>query len=280
MSPESAERDERELPPLKTTVLMYHDVIRGGDPDASGFPGSAAARYKLGWEQFIEHLDLFATTARQPGTVDLLVGGRALAGSWSLTFDDGGASAFDVGEELARRGWQGQFFISTDFIGRRAFLAPEGIRALSGMGHVIGSHSCSHPSRMSSRSSTDLLDEWRRSVELLSELVGQRVSVASVPGGYYSKAVARAAAAAGIEALYTSEPVRAVRSIEECLVIGRYAMVRGVSARTAADVLAGRRLPWLRRQAAWNVRKAAKAAGGGTYPRVRAALLARLGSSR
>ena len=31
----------------RTSVWMYHDVIEAPDPDASGFPGAAAATYKV-----------------------------------------------------------------------------------------------------------------------------------------------------------------------------------------------------------------------------------------
>lgn len=268
-------RDPMCPPPLKSSVLMYHDVVHG-DSDASGFPGAGPARYKLEWEQFIEHLQaLEHATPRGPDTVGALLERRVSPGSWSLTFDDGGSSALGVGDELARRGWRAHFFVPTDFIGAPGFLTPGDIRTLSDMGHVIGSHSCSHPTRISSCSPSELLHEWRRSVELLSDLVGLRITVASVPGGYFTSAVASAAAAVGIAALYTSEPVRTVQSMDGCLVIGRYAAVRGTPTSTVADVALGKPLPWLRRRAAWDVAKVAKTIGGDLYPKARRAWLGR-----
>jgi peptidoglycan/xylan/chitin deacetylase (PgdA/CDA1 family) len=260
---------------------MYHDVIRAGHVDASGFPGAGPARYKLEWGRFLEHLDLLERiVARGPDVADRAASGRVPPGSWSLTFDDGGVSALEIGEELARRGWRAHFLIPTDFIDKPGFLGRDDITALGRMGHLIGSHSCSHPARMSSCSWAELMDEWRRSTELLSELLGEKVCLASVPGGYYSTTVVRAAAAAGIATLYTSEPVRTASAIDGCVVIGRYAVVRGTPARTAADVAAGRSLPWLRQRASWNVRKGAKTLGGGLYPKARAAVLKRVGSHR
>jgi peptidoglycan/xylan/chitin deacetylase (PgdA/CDA1 family) len=261
---------------MKTTVLMYHDVIRGGDSDASGFRGAGPARYKLEWSHFVDHLDeLERTMRRAPETAEDLLAGRADAGSWSLTFDDGGWSALGIGEELAKRGWRGHFFVGTDFVATPGFLTAEAIRALSSMNQLIGSHSCSHPARMSSLSPAELRGEWSRSIEVLSEILDRRVSIASVPGGYYSKEVARAAAAAGIEALYTSEPVRTVRSTDGCLVVGRYPVLRGASSRRVVAVACGSRLPWLRRRAVWRGGKVLKRIGGENYLKVRAAVFAR-----
>ena len=267
-------------PRVKSSVLMYHDVVRG-DSDASGFPGAGPARYKLEWERFVEHLQaLERATPGVPDTVETFLERCAGPGSWSLTFDDGGSSALGIGEELARRRWRAHFFVTTDFIGDPGFLTPGDVRNLSDMGHVIGSHSCSHPTRMSACSPTELRDEWGRSVEVLSELVGRQVTTASVPGGYFASGVATAAAAVGISALYTSEPVRAVRSTNGCLVIGRYAALRGTPASTVVDVALGRPLPWLRRRATWDAAKLAKAIGGELYPKARRAWLARRDASR
>jgi peptidoglycan/xylan/chitin deacetylase (PgdA/CDA1 family) len=261
---------------MRTNVLAYHDVILGGDRDSSGFPGPAAAHYKLKWSTFVEHLDRIGkATARAPDVVDEVLAGGPAPGSWCLTFDDGGSSAIVIGEELARRGWRGHFFVPTDFVGKPGFVGRDDIRALHGLGQVIGSHSCSHPARMASRSWPELLHEWRRSRELLSDLLGEPVSIASIPGGEYSGRVAEAAAASGLQALCTSEPVSRVRSIDGCFVIGRYSVHREVDAHTAAAIAGGRRLPQLRQLAWWTTLKACKRAAPDLYLKARGALLAR-----
>jgi peptidoglycan/xylan/chitin deacetylase (PgdA/CDA1 family) len=261
---------------VKTNVLLYHDVIRDRDPDASGFPGAGPARYKLDWGVFTEHLDAMQrATAGPPDTIDDLLAGSAGPRSWAITFDDGGASALPAGEELARRGWRGHFFCVSERIGRAGFLDADEIRALREMGHVIGSHSRSHPQRISACPWPELVEEWRSSAAVLADLIGAPVASAAVPGGWYAPVVARAAAAAGLQALFTSEPVRRVADVEGCLVIGRHAVRSATAAATVAQAAAGRAWPWLRQRAAWNARKAAKAAGGDAYVKARAALLAR-----
>lgn len=261
---------------MRVSVLLYHDVIRGCDRGASGFSGPGAQRFKLGWDRFVEHLDgVGVATAAAPVTVDDMVARRAPDGAWAITFDDGGESALAAGEELARRGWRGHFFCVSDRIGEPGFLDAEGIVALDRMGHVIGSHSRSHPARISASPWKRMVEEWRASAERLGELVGRPITSGAVPGGFYSPALARAAGAAGLAALFTSEPVRSLRSVDGCAVIGRYAVLAETPAHTAAAAAAGRPRPWLTQRAGWTARKVPKQIAGDSYPRLRARLLAR-----
>lgn len=258
---------------LKVAALLYHDVVDDGRDDESGFPGAAAGRYKLRSEDFELHLQALARSAQGPPAVfdDIQAGGRAVP--WLLTFDDGGSSALAIGEQLAERGWRGHFFVTVDYIGTAGFLGPNAIRSLSELGHVIGSHSCSHPERMSRCTWAELLHEWGRSAEVLSEILGQPVTVASVPAGHYGKVVARAAAAAGVRTLFTSEPVLTTRDVDGCRVVGRFTIQRGVRPETASALACAQLLPRTRQFAFWNAKKAAKAVGGEHYLRLRQWLL-------
>jgi peptidoglycan/xylan/chitin deacetylase (PgdA/CDA1 family) len=260
---------------MKAITLLYHDVVEPGQDDASGFTGGSARRYKLEWPEFERHLRAVGATASPPIGVEDVLAGRSADQPLLLTFDDGGASARRIGEALAERGWRGHFLIPTDFLGRPGFLGRDDLLALADQGHVIGSHSCSHPDRMSACTYRRLLEEWTRSVALLAETLDAQVTVASVPGGYYSRRVARAASAAGIRALFTSEPVVRVRNVDGCAVFGRYSIIKGTSPRAAAQIACGR--PWLRarQSAGWNTRKLVKAVGGQTYVRSRNRLLNR-----
>src|SRR5205823_4852910 len=100
-----------------------------------------------------------------------------------LTFDDGGASAVYAAEQLARREWKGHFFIVTARIGERTFLKPVDIRALREMGHLVGTHSHTHPNIFRNLTPQAMLTEWRVSCAILESLLGEPCSAASVPGG-------------------------------------------------------------------------------------------------
>src|SRR6266702_1009267 len=165
---------------MKTCALMYHDVV-DGDPDQSGFAGAGPARYKVSTARFRAHLDAIREAlSEDPGVVDDLLAGDSSGAAWLLTFDDGGASALAAGEELARRQWRGHFFITTGRTGEEGFLDASEIIELRSMGHIIGSHSASHPSRMSSLPERELREEWRASVESLADLLGAEIRSASV----------------------------------------------------------------------------------------------------
>jgi peptidoglycan/xylan/chitin deacetylase (PgdA/CDA1 family) len=258
---------------MRTQALIYHDIV-DGDPDQSGFVGAGPARYKLSTERFRAHLDAIGDALNdEPGVVDDLLAGDSDKATWLLTFDDGGASALAIGEELARRQWRGHFFITTSRTGERGFLTASEIIELGRMGHVIGSHSASHPSRMSSLSEDALREEWRASVGSLADLLGREIRSASVPGGYYTKRVARAAAKAEIAALFTSEPVRTPQRVGECLVVGRLSVRAGTSAVDASRIAAGDPWPWRREWVSWNIRRSAKAVLGKRYDRLRGVVL-------
>jgi peptidoglycan/xylan/chitin deacetylase (PgdA/CDA1 family) len=245
---------------VKKLSIMYHDIVENGNYAASGFAGEGADIYKLDRKDFARQLAAIQTA-----------GGEVL-----LTFDDGGASAYDpVAGMLEQYGWRGYFFIATDWIGRRGFLNREQIRELDQRGHIIGSHSCSHPTRMAREPRERLIAEWEKSTERLATIVGHPVTVASVPGGYYSRRVAEAAADASIETLFTSEPTATVRIVNGCRVLGRYVIMRGMGPEWAAGFATGKIAPRLRQAALWNAKRAAKALGGEAYLRLREAILRR-----
>ena len=233
---------------MQPAALMYHDVT--DTPDDSGFPGKHAALYKLPRALFEQHLD--AIQAAAPATV--------------LTFDDGGRSFQScIADMLEKRGWRGQFFFTTDWIGKPGFCDRGHIRELAARGHIVGSHSCSHPPRMSALRPAEIEGEWRRSREVLEEITGAPVTAASVPGGFYSLEVARAAARAGVRTLFTSEPTVRVTDIGECLIVGRYSIQHDDSPVKAASLAAGHWLPRAKQSAWWQLKKVAKRLGGEAY---------------
>src|SRR5688572_23374171 len=147
--------------------LLFHDVFVE-QPNESGFSSPAADRYKLALAEFDAQVSgLLAATGAIPPAC--------------LTFDDGGVSYYTiVADRLEARGWRGHCFVSTDFIGRPGFLTAAQIRDLDARGHVIGSHSASHPARFSACAFPHMVREWADSRLRLEDLLGHGVHVASV----------------------------------------------------------------------------------------------------
>lgn len=226
--------------------------------------GADADIYKLAAPEFRRHIGTIAQRLRsRPITAPELLAEPPVENPVLLTFDDGGVSAVTyVADLLDVLGWKAHFLITTSRITTRGFLDRTQIRELHQRGHVIGSHSYSHPPRMSLCSTAELDEEWRRSVTSLTDIIGQEVQVASVPGGFYSRRVASSAARCGIRFLFNSEPVVSTRSVDGCLVLGRFTVRRGHSPSWSAAISAGTRRPQIRQYICWNCKKVVKLLGG------------------
>lgn len=262
---------------MKAVALMYHDVTSRGGEDLSGFPGGEAARYKLPADVFAEHLRAIrARTLRRPVTAGSpLLAGASAAPSFFLTFDDGGNSAEAIADCLEAFGWPGHFFVTTNYIGRPGFVTRDQIRRLRAGGHIVGSHSCTHPLRMARCSPARLRDEWMRSVGTLSDVLQEQVTVASVPGGDYSAIVADAAQEAGIRVLFTSQPTVQIRRHGDVSLLGRFAVRRSTSSTLVARVAAGAWIPRVKQRLWWDLKIVGKMIAGSSYERIRAKRLGR-----
>jgi len=182
---------------------MYHDVLEGGG--SAGFRHSAASPYQVDLGAFQAHLAVFKQGLIRPVTVFECAPAHGPA-YLLLTFDDGGSSALYVAERLEEQGWRGHFFITTGLVGTVGFLTKQDIGQLRARGHIIGSHSHTHPNICYNLSHSEMLAEWQRSCEILAETTGGAVLTASVPGGDMNKETVATAAEAGIKFLFTSEP--------------------------------------------------------------------------
>jgi peptidoglycan/xylan/chitin deacetylase (PgdA/CDA1 family) len=258
---------------MRIISLLYHEVVRSG-----GFGAPRPSRYILAREDLERHLAAIAQARSTPPSLVLGIDkarSQAPYDTWRsepfpflLTFDDANLSAHAcIADLLEGYDWRGHFFTIADSIGAPGHLNKEQIRELRKRGHVIGSHSCSHPHQMSRCTWDQLVDEWTRSAKILSDILGEQVTVASVPGGDYSRRVAEAACVAGIKALFNSEPVASCQEVNGCLVLGRYAVHGWTSQATVAGLVAGHVGPRLNQFLSWNVKKAVRHCLGGRLTR-------------
>jgi peptidoglycan/xylan/chitin deacetylase (PgdA/CDA1 family) len=259
---------------MKATSLAYHDVVDGSPlPQTDIRP--AVALYTVTRNNFQQHL---RAIAERQASVDVIRSFR----QWGeqvpafLTFDDGAVNAYCAADALEKHGWRGHFFITTNWIGRTDFLNRQQIRELHERGHVIGSHSCSHPARMSHLSAKELRKEWSDSCITLSTILSESVKIASVPNGYYSRKVGLAAAEAGIEVLFTSEATVVPHVIEGCLILGRYLIRSNTRSKEAGALAAGSLWPRWKQMLLWNAKKVLKGITGESYLAVRRVLLSQL----
>lgn len=243
--------------------LMYHDIVADGDWDASGFPGPSAASYKFDWDDYDRQLRALSATGLRFPRIDRIDGDARDA--CFLTFDDGGASAVEAARRLDRHSMVGHFMVTGAMVGTPGFVGEADVRALADGGHVIGSHSHTHPADISRLDAAALESEWNDSVSRLSQIVGRQVDVASVPGGFYSNDVARAAVRAGVRHLFTSEPTTAVATLDGARILGRYALQRGATPEGVAALASGHGSARARQWLLWNLKKPAKRFAGPAY---------------
>jgi peptidoglycan/xylan/chitin deacetylase (PgdA/CDA1 family) len=254
---------------MRALTLLFHDVYTA-DPSESGFRSDAADRYKLRADDFMAQIE---GVAQVRADAPLLAGGlSSVSGGHTpflVTVDDGGISYYThIAEALERHGWRGHCFVSTDYIGTRGFLDAAQIRELDRRGHLIGSHSASHPPRISACRFDQIVREWRRSRARLEDILGHRVSAGSVPGGYFSPDVARAARVAGLDVLFTSEPLSTIVPGPDCTLIGRFTIRHGDRPDAAQRFVMP--APWARSGAwlSWNAKGLVKPLLGPSYRRV------------
>jgi peptidoglycan/xylan/chitin deacetylase (PgdA/CDA1 family) len=250
---------------------MYHDV-RPQTSDSQRDVARVEDRYSLTPGAFSSHLDAIDTASLTPSVVTDSPGPDRLF----LTFDDGEVSAMNtVAPMLERRGWRGHFFIVTSWIGTPGFLTNDDLRTLASRGHIVGSHSHTHPI-MTELGESAIRDEWRVSREILEEILGQRISVASVPTGHYAGRVGRLAIEAGYLHLFTSEPWLKPRPLQTGTLYGRFMVRRGTTTESVAAFCSFSRPVLARQRLGWQTRKVLKTTMGKHYEDLRRAVIARL----
>lgn len=198
---------------------MYHDVVSETDK-SSGFQNESAFMYKVDAAKFEEQVK-----AIQECEV-------------IFTFDDGGVSFLTTAAPILEKyGKKGVFFISTKYIGSPGFLTCRQVKELEERGHVVGSHSHTHPTNMAELSRDELLFEWSESVKILADILGHPVTVASIPNGYDSTEVVNTAKQAGITELYTSKPADKVEVQNGCKLVGRFVVHDNMSSEYVNEII-------------------------------------------
>jgi hypothetical protein len=186
----------------RISAFLYHEVV--DNPAASGFQRPSALSYKHSTDEFARHLEQIASAPARVSLItqiDLTSPARHLL----MTFDDGGRSAMYIADQIEARGWRGHFFVTTSLIGTRHFVSAQDVADLHRRGHLVGSHSHSHPDIFYALTAADMVREWRMSMDILSDIIGASIELASIPGGDMDLDTQLTAAEAGLRFLFTSE---------------------------------------------------------------------------
>jgi peptidoglycan/xylan/chitin deacetylase (PgdA/CDA1 family) len=235
---------------------MYHCVFDKSVKD-TGFQNIGSEIYKVSMHDFEQQLRMISDECKKEGKKVV------------FTFDDGGISFFNIiAPMLEKYGVKGIFFISTNYIDTEGFLTKKQIKELNKRGHIIASHSHTHPVDMSRLSNDEIFNEWKTSIDILSAIIGEKVEYASIPNGYSNKEILDAAHKNGIRYLYTSKPTISVSKFKEMVCIGRYAIQNSMSNEYVLSIISNeviRKKIFLR----WFVLETAKAVLGSSYAKIK-----------
>lgn len=235
-------------------VLMYHDIVSSNDK-SSGFQNANAFQYKVEETAFEEQV-------------------KALQGKEVVfSFDDGGVSFLTKAAPILEKyGFKGAFFISTKYIGTPGFLTAELVKELAKRGHIIGSHSHTHPEVFTKLSSEEIIQEWQLSSQVLRDILGDDNYSASIPNGYASKEILDAAFQYGFKTIYTSQPTTKMKSYKSGKLIGRYVVLDGMTTADVVKMVTSRRCH-LKMAVKWHLLYMVKLILGSSYDTVKAKLL-------
>lgn len=206
---------------------MYHDVYEK-DPKESGFNTPGALHYKISKETFLNHVKAIthfcSTNNINKEYID-------------FSFDDGGVSFYTIiAPILEEYGWRGKFFISTKYIDTAGFLCKEQIKDLRKRGHLIGSHS-HHHRVLTEINIEDVKREIKQSIDILSNILNEKINTISIPNGNYSIKILKIAVDNGIQEIYTSNPTTNISQFEDANLIGRYAISYNTTSDSVLNIL-------------------------------------------
>jgi len=188
---------------VKISTFLYHEVT--DNVTETGFQTVGSLPYKHEINEFYNNLNAIMK-ANIPVTLVDSINLYLPDVFLMLTFDDGGKSAMFIADTIEKYNWRGHFFITTSMIDSKNFLSKREIKELHQRGHIIGSHSHTHPDIFYNLSYKDMLKEWEISRDILSEIIDDRVYCASIPGGEMNFNSQVSAHEAGFKFLFTSEP--------------------------------------------------------------------------
>lgn len=179
------------------SILTYHDVVVSS-------LGEKPNHYTVPLELLRDHIRVFQDLGLL--SVDparLQDPSQIGSASFFLTFDDGQANHAKLTAPLLESlGIRGVFFVPTLRIDRAAYLKSEDIRRMAGAGHVFGLHGHQHR-RLDALSPADLREDFTRSIEFLTNLIGGRPWIFAPVGGYGSPRVTATAQAFGVQVIRT-----------------------------------------------------------------------------
>jgi peptidoglycan/xylan/chitin deacetylase (PgdA/CDA1 family) len=255
--------------------LMYHEIELPGRPMCQDEPGYV--RYIVSASDFGAQMQALKDSGVRGMSVSEALASPRYPGV-VITFDDGSETDLITAAPLLRQvGFNGIFYVTVGFLGKRGYLSHGQLRQLSDLGLEVGSHSMTHP-YLTDLSDEQLVDELAGSKHELEQITGRPIHHFSCPGGRWDRRVVAKAKQAGYHSVSTSR-ASANSAGTDPFALGRVAIMRGTSLATFRALAKGHGL--------WTVRlkdsaraSARRLLSNTIYDRVRTRILAHKQESR
>ena len=219
----------------RVPILMYHYIRVNPDPaDRLGYNLSIAPA------EFDRQMSHLAENGYETVSFDQIYDlTRPLPDKpILLTFDDGYADAYTAAfPVLQRYGFQGTFYVITDFVGRPGYLTAEQILEMAAAGMSFGSHAVSHRS-LTGLSADRVEQELSRSRAGMENLLQRPVLDFCYPLGRFNQGVRQAVERAGYRSAVTTRYGFASSSADQ-LLLPRIRIWGGLVLRDFASLIAG-----------------------------------------
>jgi len=189
---------------MNHSILLYHEVTDFPERTKQIRKMSPAA--SLLTKQFEEQMALLSERAntRVVTADDIFNKAEDDAKKIVLTFDDGFIGnylfAFDI---LERYGFKATFFITVDDVSKDRYMSWEQIAALHKSGHLIQSHTMTHP-MLGECEESEITYELETSKRIIEDKIGSPVKYLSLPYGSLNERVITIAKQIGYKAIFTS----------------------------------------------------------------------------
>jgi Predicted xylanase/chitin deacetylase len=252
---------------MKTIALMYHDVYQE-TPHESGLQNAGSQKYKVRLCDFEKQVKAVVNHCREK-EIPL---SRVL-----FTFDDGGSSFSKlIAPILDTNGLKGYFFVSTNYLGTNGFMTRDEVVDLHRKGHIIGTHSHTHPVNLSKCDERTIEQEWETSIRCLQEIIQDAVVYASLPGGYISEPIIKQLSSCGIHTVFTSIPTTRQEAIGGMTFIGRYPVTSKTNERKLTNIFFKHSYVRCLKSVKWHILTVIKSLLGDHYLRIRSEILSRM----
>ena len=184
----------------KIPILLYHALFEGR---------AHTEKYAVAMDTFDQHINYLSEKGFESISFNAFLDGFQPDPRKKyiiITFDDGNYSDYSIAFRILRRyGFVATFFVTVGRIGVRHYLDWDHLKEMVHGNMSIQSHSLNH-FFLSDLSNGNLQKELTESKKILEDKFSLPIHFISLPGGFYSWRVLKAAQGAGYKGVATSGP--------------------------------------------------------------------------